>query len=556
MKKIFKIFSIVAFSAVALSSTGCDDFLEMNSSTDVNDNVAISNTANLDKVLIGTYKGLFMGGNVESSDRGLAGLTGMMSYYDCGGVDMTSLYGMGTSEHQCYTFADGRSQASGGYTKGVWTQYYDHINRCNIVLDALENATGTTAEKNIISGQAKAIRAISYFQLILNYQQTYAIAKDKRGVILRLHANDEDSMPFSTVAEVYAQIVKDLEDAKTELGEYAPGNLWRITTEVACAWLARVYQVKGDWANALTNANAAYKNHSALMTKDEWCSGFDDMITNNVKEVIWGYQNNNDTSVGESCPHGMWFNRDPSAGETNSSTIIYSFITYFTTQQWVDLFENDANDYRASRLETTPEDVAADPSRQVTDEQVQKVMLWHRCTNSDISNAHKWAYNKFKHYGVNGKCQPDIVLLRASEMLLIMAEAQANTGKETEALAYLNKLQNARNVTKITKTTSRNDLLEAIYVERRKELLGEGCTGMYDNVRLQKVATRIGESGANNYAGHYISNGLGYWGTKVADGLSSSMASNDYHYFLQIPEDEFSKNTAVDESEQNPFTGQ
>ena len=77
----------------------------------------------------------------------------------------------------------------------------------------------------------------------MNYQQTYNYAKTKRGVILRLHSNDPESMPFSTVEKVYTQIVKDLEDAKSELDGYDPDNVWRIRTDVVCAWLARVYQV-------------------------------------------------------------------------------------------------------------------------------------------------------------------------------------------------------------------------------------------------------------------------------------------------------------------------
>ena len=274
MKKILKKLSVAFVAAAALCASGCSDFLETNSSTDLDDTVALSNTNNLDKILLGTYKGLFMGGNVSSADRGLAGLTGMMSYYDLAGVDMTSLGGMGTSEHVSYTFADSRTQASGLYTKVIWTQYYDHVNRCNIVLDALDAASGTEADKTVIRGQAKAIRAIAYFQLILNYQQTYAVAKQKRGVLLRLHADDPDQMPFSTVADVYAQIVRDLEDAKSDLKSYAPGNEWRITAEVASAWLARVCQVKGDdWAATLANAEAVYNNHKTLLTEEQWCGG-------------------------------------------------------------------------------------------------------------------------------------------------------------------------------------------------------------------------------------------------------------------------------------------
>ncbi|MBO5251401.1 MAG: RagB/SusD family nutrient uptake outer membrane protein [Bacteroidaceae bacterium] len=548
---------ILAFSAMVLSASfvSCDDFLETSSSTDVTDNIALSNTNNLDKILLGPYHYLFMGGNVNSSDRVLCGLTGMLSYYDMAGVDIMSHSGMGGSEYTGYTFADTRTQASDGSTKAIWTQFYDHINRCNIILDALETASGPDSDKQIISGQAKAIRAISYFQLILNYQQTYAIAKDKRGVILRLSANDPDAMPFSTVEQVYTQILKDLKEAATELQSYEPGNAWRITTEVVNAWLARVYQVMGNWTEAFNCAKAVYSNHSTLLTKEQWCSGFDDFIQNGYNELVWGYQNTDDTNVSYNAPHNMWFNGDPSVGE-GTTGYIYTFKTLFVSNQWLALFGDDDTDYRASRLETTPEDVEADPSKQVTDEQVKQVMLWHRTTNAEPELSHKWTYNKFKHYGIDGKTRPDICLIRSSEMLLIMAEAKANmSGGESEALGYLTTLQNARNVKNPTTTTAKADLLEAIYVERRKELLGEGVTGMYDLNRLQKDATREVSTQENNFSGHF-SAGLVHWGTKAADGKTSTLKSNDYQFFCQIPEDEFAKNDQISQSEQNPMKGQ
>ena len=92
--------------------------------------------------------------------------------------------------------------------------------------------------------------------------------------------------------------------------------------------------------------------------------------------------------------------------------------------------------------------------------------------------------------------------MRSAEMLLIMAEAEANLNNTANALTYLNTLQSARNVAKPTTTTAKTELLESIYVERRKELLGEGVTGMYDLLRLQKPLYRYGAT-ASNPAGHF-----------------------------------------------------
>ena len=83
--------------------------------------------------------------------------------------------------------------------------------------------------------------------------------------------------------------------------------------------------------------------------------------------------------------------------------------------------------------------------------------------------------------------------MRGAEMLLITAECENNLNNPTAALAALNELQKARNVQQITTTTDKSALAEAIFVERRKELLGEGGGDMLDYLRLQKPLVREGD---------------------------------------------------------------
>ena len=246
----------------------------------------------------------------------------------------------------------------------------------------------------------------------------------------------------------------------------------------------------------------------------------------------------------------MWYNQDPSYGEGMSQGPIYNLINLFVDSKFVDLF--DDTDYRGTKCTKT---------ENVTDDDELGVMFWHRTNNGDQEIRAKWAYNKFKYYGdangaPMGNTYPELSLMRSSEMLLIMAEATAHLGNTTEALSYLTKLQNARNVSEQTTTTNQEELLEAIYVERRKELLGEGVTGTYDLLRLQKPLVRYAAT-SSNPAGHYS------WGLLYLDGYNASDAqpmgtlpSNDYRFINQIPELELTNNTAISEADQNPFSGQ
>ena len=157
---------------------------------------------------------------------------------------------------------------------------------------------------------------------------------------------------------------------------------------------------------------------------------------------------------------------------------------------------------------------------------------------------------------IGSASRPEVCLMRGSEMLLIMAEAAANQqGKGSEALTLLNRLQTARGVTNLTNATG-NDLLEAIYIERRKELICEGQSGFYDLVRLQKRLVRNGAS-ATNPAGHYV------WGLQYLNGYNATAAepsayleSNDYRFFCQIPQMEILNNDAISTADQNPYSGQ
>ena len=246
---------------------------------------------------------------------------------------------------------------------------------------------------------------------------------------------------------------------------------------------------------------------------------------------------------GDTC-FNYWYNQDPDTyGEGQNG--IYRFFNFFTTPAYVALF--DEGDWRGAKI---PYDQEV-----VTDEQEKQVMFWRRTNNASTDIGTKWAYNKFKHYGdAAASTRPDFCLMRGTEMLLVMAEAKANLGQTTEALTLLTRLQKSRGA-KLTTTTSKDDLLEEIYKERRKELLGEGVTGQYDLVRLQKDLVRYAAC-KTNMAEHYP------WGVERLDGYNSSDArpkgtlpSNDYRWFFQIPQDEFSYNNAITSADQNPFSG-
>ncbi len=513
--------------ALVFSNWGCSDLLTTDSATDISDGTALASTGNLNMVLTSAYKKLYF----NDGDRVYAGLPGLQLYTDLGGADIVCHDNYGSTQVQCYEFETAKTRYTDLASK-IWTMMYNIINHTNTILDNIDNATGEEAFKKQVRGQALAVRGICYFHLLLNYQQTYAIAKSKPGVILRTSTEQDISLPRSTVEECYAQVVKDLTEAKSQLAGFQREEMWQIDASVASGMLARVYQVMGNWSGALSEAETVYNKYNQLMTREQYRSGFDDMISGGYKEVVWAVKFTDTDNAGGATQFNFWYNQDPIYGEGMTDGPIYSFLSLFAAPEFVDLFEETDDRY----------------------------MFWKRVENPTIQINTKWAYNKWKHYGdangaKQGNTRPEVALMRGSEMLLIMAEASAqlNNGK---ALEYLNRLQTARNVQKKTTASSGNDLFEAIYVERRKELLGEGITGQYDLTRLQRPLIRYGEW-AGHEGGHYS------WGLLNLNEYDPKMAkpygtypSNDYRFFCQIPQMEFAYNEALTTSDQNPFSGQ
>ena len=554
MKKIFISIVLVVFGAIIC---GCDKQLTTHDATKVDSSTFTTSTAGLNQVLTATYKAFLMGAGESQTGASYQGVSGFLMYYDMMGSDVTVNEWYGASPEPIYEFKPSRREAASG-ASNIWSKMYHIINMSNIIVDAAPETSGSDSEKNALIGQAKAMRAFAYFHLIMNYQQTYAMAKDKRGVILRLHPDDDPNLGFSTVGQCYDQIVADLQDAETKLSGFNRSEKWEVDASVAAGMLARVYQVMGNWSGAYAEAKKVYDKYGTLMSKEQWCSGMDHLMEDGCSELVWGVKYTNLSNVSSNTVFNNWYNFDPSYGEGLNDGPMYHFLDIFVDDSYVKLFEGDDTDYRGTKCDKT---------EGVTDEDEMNVMFWHRSANAlhDRVNA-KWAYNKLKSYGdgtyeqhTNGNhvYGISVPMMRGSEMLLIMAEAAAHEPGLGNALQLLNTLQNARQVKEPTSGVSGADLLEAIYVERRKELLGEGVTGSYDLLRLQRPLVRYGASAANNYAGHFP------WGLTEMDGYNGAdsqpqgtIPSNDYRFLCQIPQMEIANNEAVSSSDQNPIKGQ
>ncbi|MDO7847110.1 RagB/SusD family nutrient uptake outer membrane protein [Hymenobacter sp. M29] len=154
----------------------------------------------------------------------------------------------------------------------TWGAGYAAINQINVFLAGLDaNASKFVAPifpadyaakvKNY-RGEAQLLRALCYYSLSQLYARPYADgAGSKPGLPLRLRGEVDDTgnnLARSSVAEVYTQILADLDAAETNLpltNGSATLNVTRAHRNTAIALKTRVYLSMGRYADVIREAN-------------------------------------------------------------------------------------------------------------------------------------------------------------------------------------------------------------------------------------------------------------------------------------------------------------
>ncbi|GAA4386011.1 RagB/SusD family nutrient uptake outer membrane protein [Hymenobacter koreensis] len=155
----------------------------------------------------------------------------------------------------------------------TWTAGYAAINQINVFLAGLDaNAAklGTTPfPANYVTttavqyrAEARLLRALTYYSLLQLYARPYIDGNgSKPGLPLRLQAEtgmDNNDLARSSVAEVYAQILADLNFAEDNLPltyTSAVLNVTRAHRNTAIALKTRVYLTMGKYDDVIREAN-------------------------------------------------------------------------------------------------------------------------------------------------------------------------------------------------------------------------------------------------------------------------------------------------------------
>lgn len=160
---------------------------------------------------------------------------------------------------QQYPYDDKRRKFYGGNTS--WAQFYEHIGAVNIIIEKAEEFKTESPEGyRQVKGEAHFLRAFYYFYLVNIWAKHYEpnTADRDPGVPVKLTSYAEGKgFKRNSVAECYAQIIKDLEIAAESLKGLNTASKRRATELAARIFLSRVYLYMEEYESALEQCEKA-----------------------------------------------------------------------------------------------------------------------------------------------------------------------------------------------------------------------------------------------------------------------------------------------------------
>jgi len=305
---------------------------------------------------------------------------------------------------------------------GIFDDAYRVILRVNNVINNIDPLEGNQVTKDQIKGEALAIRGLAYFDLVRLYgtAPTQGNPSSDLGVPIVLESDPTLEPARNTVAEVYNQVIADLNAAKSLLGNIGTFN---FSPSAVDALLARVHLYRGNYDQAITSASAVINSGNYALEQD-----YPSMFT--------GGADASDEEI-----FTLLFTAAENRGANNLGNI-YNQNGYGDIRPSNDFF----NLFEEGDLRGTMDTLQ---TKNMVEDLFQTKFL--------------------RESGIEGLHSPKI--LRLAEMYLIRAEANFELGNTAAAVDDLNALRTTRGASEITE----GDLdLEFILEERLREFAFEG----------------------------------------------------------------------------------
>ena len=376
----------------------------------------------------------------------------------------------------------------------VWLASYQMINRANLVLSKAPGITDNTTLRDRLVGEAKFLRAWAYFELVSQWGDVPVYTDPITSSV--------EFKGKTPAADIYTLIISDVTDAVAKLpASYSNSDRGRATKGAANTLLGKVQMQKGDYAAAKAALLQVYGQYSLVnflwnfdgdIKEDggQLITAGHEFNAESIFEVVfvdkgdnnfnWGYNGEGSTSPMSGVrnqEYGItWGNVIPSdrllnefeAGDPRYAMTIYEEGNQILTAPGA---KDNINNPSVTPLTLT---AAAMNIATSTKGGVVKKRFFRKY------NIYEYVNSGFHPGGVNQR------VYRYADVLLMLAECEAEVGTPAQAATYINQVRSRPGVAMPAVTlTTKNDALKAVMHERAVELGAEELASI-DILRWRK----------------------------------------------------------------------
>ena len=336
----------------------------------------------------------------------------------------------------------------------IWNEYYMTVAIVNALLPRMENIDpkdeADRLEMENIRSEAKALKAMCYFDLLRLYGPVYSEANlSKDGIILK-HRLELDFLPRSSVKDCADEIEKLLTDALK--ADNSDAEVFYISTPAVKALLAEFELYRGNYDEAVSYGLTLLNGAESRWTKTEY-------------DNLWA----------------------------DNASADRLFAPYIFDSFYRDLcYDKTSGDY-----------FVLNPAISYPDTDVRKGWASYTISMNGSQVETLGKYNRMYYDNVTVRY---INTLRYSGVCLTVAEAYARDGEDKLARETVNRLLSAYGAEPLDDSLTGDALIEAILAEKQKEFAGEGVR-FFDLKRHGRTLTKKGNFGtgvsATIYPGDY-----------------------------------------------------
>ncbi|RYY60914.1 MAG: RagB/SusD family nutrient uptake outer membrane protein [Chitinophagaceae bacterium] len=362
----------------------------------------------------------------------------------------------------------------------VWATNYKAITIANIAISRIPGISMDAALKSRLIGEAKFLRGLLYFNLVRMFGKIPLLTAEENPVL----------PPVSDAADIYAQVITDLQEAAAALPlSYTAGNGGgRATQGAANSILAKVYLTMENWDMAASTAKKVIDSNQYELYPD-----FADVFklaNRNGKEAIF--------SVGFGDANGAIIFWEAGQFQVRLLPAALSVEGVKNAQGWQVPTQYLYNQYDQDdrRRAVTFITEIHDPAGPVTTIRPYIQKYWDRVAEP-----------------AGNETSADFPVIRYADVLLIYAEANNELNQPAIAHQYINMVRKRARFNGTTELStvpdyvglSQDQFREAILKERYLEFVAEGHR-WFDLARMGKLEQKVplAKPGVTPTAKHYL----------------------------------------------------